>query len=413
MHMKNILLIVMSVLTLALNAEEYTGSWYREYLETNGDTFNISSGAYFKAGWTSVDDIMNVGGSLYLQKDYKIESRAQYNISGSKITANGFYVEDLVDVFVSNSELNISDRIYVDRGANTLTIKDSITKFNGTSSSQVKNGSTFIVDGGSFEFTGDKMQMFSVESGSSIQFKNTTANIENISFATRVNSSFPGKSAEIVFDNSTVKAGVMDLYGYGESDELPVVKIINGSDVTMSVDLGYANMRSGTITVSDGSVLNVTSALIADKKYNSSTCSVIAENGSKIIVQGDVSLDNLTIGGEVEADNIKADSLVVQQGASIKLAEEGTVEFNNLEIIVSEDLSAGGTLDLNELFADGLSVVLAGLGENQEITVSNGNMSYSAVAGENGIVTIVPEPSTYAVIIGALALAFAAYRRRK
>lgn len=38
---------------------------------------------------------------------------------------------------------------------------------------------------------------------------------------------------------------------------------------------------------------------------------------------------------------------------------------------------------------------------------------YSAVADENGIVTIVPEPSTYAAILGAVALAFAAYRRRK
>lgn len=47
------------------------------------------------------------------------------------------------------------------------------------------------------------------------------------------------------------------------------------------------------------------------------------------------------------------------------------------------------------------------------VCLKDGDVFWSFSITESGLYLNVPEPSIYAVVIGAIALAFAAYRRRK
>ena len=72
--------------------------------------------------------------------------------------------------------------------------------------------------------------------------------------------------------------------------------------------------------------------------------------------------------------------------------------------------------DLGEIFGDSLTVVASAIETEGDFTVTNasGDEFFAQYIDGNTIIgSMVPEPSTYAAIFGALAIAFAAYRRRK
>ena len=60
---------------------------------------------------------------------------------------------------------------------------------------------------------------------------------------------------------------------------------------------------------------------------------------------------------------------------------------------------------------------LEDLVKSEDIVLNVNGKEYSYSWGyeitDSGLLVVLPEPSTYAAIFGALALAFAAYRRRK
>ena len=90
----------------------------------------------------------------------------------------------------------------------------------------------------------------------------------------------------------------------------------------------------------------------------------------------------------------------------------------------AEDFVEGesASVDLNSIFGDSTTVVLSALNDGKKFSVSDSHSEWnldSVTFGDDGNVSfvvgsqVVPEPATYAAIFGALALAFAAYRRRK
>ena len=107
--------------------------------------------------------------------------------------------------------------------------------------------------------------------------------------------------------------------------------------------------------------------------------------------------------------------MILSNTASITLAEGEIANFDNLTLYLEDIDKLGETINLSNILSDNLSVVLAALEENDVVTIQFGSEIFSALVGENGIATItsVPEPSTYAMIFGAIALGFVAYRRRK
>ena len=107
--------------------------------------------------------------------------------------------------------------------------------------------------------------------------------------------------------------------------------------------------------------------------------------------------------------------LSVDSSAQVALAE-GT-KFEKLFVnFGSETFELGGVVDISEIFGDSTSVVMSEIENGSSFVVLDAKENLYTV-GLNGstlsITSEIPEPSTYAAILGALALAFAAYRRRK
>ena len=107
--------------------------------------------------------------------------------------------------------------------------------------------------------------------------------------------------------------------------------------------------------------------------------------------------------------------LSVDSSAQVELAE-GT-KFEKLFVnFGSETFELGGVVDISEIFGDSTSVVMSEIESGSSFVVLDAKQNLFTV-GLNGstlsITSEIPEPSTYAAILGAIALAFAAYRRRK
>lgn len=112
--------------------------------------------------------------------------------------------------------------------------------------------------------------------------------------------------------------------------------------------------------------------------------------------------------------------MVDREGSSVSLAE-GT-DFSKLTIIETKDFSEGQTdsLSLSSIFGDSASVVLSALQDSTEFTFMGNNGEWAVdvdnITDDTVSYTIthqIPEPSTYAAIFGVMAIAFAAYRKRK
>lgn len=110
-----------------------------------------------------------------------------------------------------------------------------------------------------------------------------------------------------------------------------------------------------------------------------------------------------------------ASTLYVDSTSKVSLAE-GT-SFDNLNVSFAEAIETGANFefDLAQIFGDDLTIVQSAI-ENDGFTITSESGKFFADY-ENGHITVkdlaVPEPSTYAAIFGAIALAFAAYRKRR
>lgn len=111
--------------------------------------------------------------------------------------------------------------------------------------------------------------------------------------------------------------------------------------------------------------------------------------------------------------------LSVDSSAQVALAE-GT-KFDSLNIFYYGEFSTGDELGLtlSDIFGDSATIVESALKANENaftITNLNGEEFYAFIS-ETGNVNVgsfvIPEPSTYAAILGTLVLVFAAYRRKK
>ena len=166
----------------------------------------------------------------------------------------------------------------------------------------------------------------------------------------------------------------------------------------------------------------------------------VSGSGSSIEVYNVVSKNEISIdsGAKIKADKVSASDIFVGSDSSLaattsmkvenllSVASDSTVSaedisFEKLQVSFSKDLFEGSDENFNfaDIFGENAGIVLSALEGGKEFTVidANGN-EYAAEFDETGggVIHIggqIPEPSTYAAIFGALALAFAAYRRRK
>jgi len=203
-----------------------------------------------------------------------------------------------------------------------------------------------------------------------------------------------------------------NVYG-GGSNQTALVK--GDVFITVSNDVQIDGIIYGT---ANGSVVEGTKNLSIES-FNGSALSVSDFNkieisaDSKVVFSDAFDVDTLIV--EVPTPTIT----LFSTDAQVTLAEGTT--FDTLTL-VGDFAETENSVSLDSIFGDSTGVVLSAMeDENASFTVvdSNGqewtteNVSFDGNKVSFDLGTAVPEPSTYAMIFGAIALGFVAYRRRK
>ena len=372
---------------------------------TNAQTITGLGGSFSNSGTLNIDGAdasLTVSGALQFwynsSQTINVKNGANANISEVS-----WGTGDL-----SHANMNVS-------GGSTLTV-GKFSQFNG---SKIANGgSTLTVDNSTFNISSGT----NVGSGSAgysmvIDLKNN-ASMNMAPSGTKgsltLNASGLGSQA-LINVNSSVLNGIETLnvsYKEGATNKM----VIMGEN---------ANVHSFRVSIGDDNAVTTGSASIQLGGYDSEGNFVAAgakalSNDWEFFVEDSGSLDFLL--GDSNALTSKDKSQAIVQAkffksvngvinvdlANISDLEDGTYYF--ALISSTEDISetSNKLLDGKPFDWDNdLVVIDSDIAKFKEWTVENNTLFISVD------VISVPEPSTYAAIFGAIALAFAAYRRRK
>lgn len=203
------------------------------------------------------------------------------------------------------------------------------------------------------------------------------------------------------------------------TDESTITLVGNTAEAT---SIGATKIYIGTDSQAYSGT--VSSSVVGDEVYISKN-SVLTTNsisysrdGSKLYVDDNASV--IFTGG---MSYTRGQEWNVSSSANISVIDNKTVELDfdsnfTLNILLAEDFDAT-SLNLSDIFED--TITFSGTMDETNFSLldHNGNKleGFELTKDETGSYIInnivVPEPATYAAIFGALALAFAAYRRRK
>ena len=297
------------------------------------------------------------------------------------------------------------------------------------------DGATFNAENAAINLTGDNG--LRVDSNVNIVLKGGTLN-SNI----RVYSN----KGNITLDGTTANAGKIfsgGAVGGMTAAEDFTLTLKNKTSLTLT-DSSYANPSysanskfHGKIIVDGGSEIKSTNSKYV--LFTPAEISVSGENSSMnlyaVMSKSEVSVDG---GAEIVADIVKASDAFVGVGSSLTGKTSLTIEnaltvasdasvssksisFEKLTIAFTEDFSANTdvSFDLATIFGENAGVVLSALESGAGFTVSGKNGEFSASYKDIGGGTIhidtqvVPEPATYAALLGGLALLLAFAKRRR
>ena len=223
-------------------------------------------------------------------------------------------------------------------------------------------------------------------------------------------------------NNPVITAGISYNYNSVNIYNAKSLTITNGASVGFTNV--YLNSDSTSLIVTDGARLALDSSVSMITAVDSH---VIVSNGASIVgsLSGGCEIrGNLTIaGGTLTAGNVymhygssnNSLEFILSTDSVSKISANLTLNSSYTSLTLDfEDMSSivgGETFDIIDGTITGtfttinLATLAEGLSWDLSQLYRNGVVS---IAG-----TIIPEPSTYAAIFGALALAFAIYRRRK
>ena len=320
--------------------------------------------------------------------------------------------------FEGNNIITASQMILSDRA----NVYAENTTINLTSSSD-KQGLRFSTDGCKAVFKGGQLNAKSVfvqDDTGNLTFDGTNVVLESITASGNLSNS-PTQFKIVLKNNASLTL----------TEEKRVYDYNTDS----------ANSKfDGKIIVEDGSTIKSTNEYY---KLGSIAGISVSGSGSSIEVYNVVSKNEISVdsGAKIKADKVSASDIFVGSDSSLaattsmkvenllSVASDSTVSaedisFEKLIVNFAEDFVEGesASVDLNSIFGSSTTVVLAALNDGKEFSVSDSHSEWnldSVTFGSDGNVSfvvgsqVVPEPATYAAIFGALALAFAAYRRRK
>ena len=241
------------------------------------------------------------------------------------------------------------------------------------------------------------------------------------------------KSSEINVSAGTVNG---NLYGAGGEDGSGKFTLLSenakinlsGGKITGNVYGGGSNQTALVkgdvfITVSndvqiDGTIYGTANGSVVEGTKN---LSIESFNGSALSVSDFNKIEISADSKVVLSDAFDVDTLIVEVPTFSTDAQVTLVEGTKFDTLTLVGDFEQNQINLNTVFGDSVGVVLSALEDKTALTVIDSNGQEWAtenLSSENGILSFekgaaIPEPSTYAVIFGAIALGFVAYRRRK
>ena len=295
---------------------------------------------------------------------------------------------------------NLGTNGYVEAGGNALTV------YNTNSSSMVS------ADNFTFKSTGYASAAVNISGGSA---NITNSNLDGY-YAIRVSHTFNTQDT-VTIDNGTLTSRNAAIYlnGGTQAGSEKTVNIINGS--TVSADNGILldtnNIIVGKLDVNFDGEGTVANGRILDGVTRDTTVTV--SNGAVWNTTGKSDLNNLVLDGGVINYTIGSDTDKITSGSFD--VTDGTINIGFTDEFAEGFFLSGGdfVFDLESTITNSTSN-LSELEVN--IATSSDKYKWDLVALENEQYKLtnfreIPEPAACAAIFGALALALAAYRRRK
>ncbi len=233
---------------------------------------------------------------------------------------------------------------------------------------------------------------------SNIDFRGATVNGNNLSI-NDINS---------IGEVKNLLDGNGEIHSYAEGDTTTNLGLVLNAGETFTIAKYEPKDGSTTFSLSDS---GISAKLTTNSTINGGT--IIFEDGETLQLSDGVKLE---VSGDTVIDN---GTIIFGENASITVSE-------NSELVIADGtefvLSEGVTVDSVLSTETGSTIVMAGYETDEEAQQAFGNMfvdesgkvvtfdtsNYNVIGG-----TAIPEPSTYAVIFGSLALGFVAYCRRK
>lgn len=361
------------------------------YDPNNSDVRDAQALNIYRASLTLMGNFENSSADFYIGQAYA-SGTCSLTLSGYDANTPATYNFHNV-AFSYDSETS---------GQNTFTINDGANvSINGLyfSQSNLAEGKTSTVNlnGGTLEVRSEiKVQ----GNGDNITFNHGAGTLK--ASASDITIGLNGMTANLAYNlgsdatfsvdsgrTLTIEDGVTISAISGQNADL---RVVGGGTVRVNASVGAVN---GTVSVYENSVLDLGSSWVANAQ------SVSIGAGSSITTSGDIALSDAS---EIILSINSAEDFAKLSGASVTTSGEtyGSLIF---------DINASAFEDGTEFSISLSELISASDIDWSKFDISAGQYSYS-IDGSS-ITFQVPEPSAYAAALGALALAFAAFRRRR
>ncbi len=423
----------------------YTAIYYQLVYDTTS-TPTLNDGNYIGNGIGNTES--SNGGAIY-SNDSTIGSITGdfiYNTashSGGAIYNDSSTISTITGDFIGNKATSTSGGAIYNNDSSTIKsiLGDFIENYADDNGGAIYNDSSSIES-----ITGDFVGNYASDNGGAIYNKMGTITLSaidsDINFTGNYTGSEGNYSSNAIYNYSTSStAEAVINFSTGEGKKIVVNDAITGgSHSTSYVDYQILNISgAGTVEFNNSvsyQTINVESGTLKLGSYagsDTADASIAKLDNVALTLKSEASL---RIGTDKSNSSVvlSNSSFEMQTGSSIFFSayssltlENSTVSIGDLASVII-DLSGVeiDTYTYTLIYTDDTSIskaiYTALLSENIEIITSTNAVASDiqlTTSGTNLLLTVVlssvavPEPSTYAMIIGILALGFAAYRRRK
>ena len=279
----------------------------------------------------------------------------------------------------------------------------------GSNGSGVYNITKLQIDGGNYDDGFDNYQrcVLNIGAGAKVNMSDS-GNISGALYATDadISMTYLNLNAYGIFNMQGGKlslTGGDTIYSYKLAGKMTLNDVDFNANFKVVIDGG--NYGASVSNNYQGYDLNM-----ADVVFSGNT----TFKGTELIVD-DTNKLSLLDSASVSVNSLDASNLIVSRGAKVEVSSAAALAIENLNIIL-EDLSP---LDFSEIFtsSDGETIVFSETATNISVSNAEGvlydNVQFAYDNAGNIIgIAAVPEPAACAAMLGALALALAACRKR-